>query len=553
MPFGIVDCKLPEGRLLPGSEFLIDDKHSVHGAEGEETVRLKRVTHKGIETILIPQPSDNDFNDPLLWPRWQKEAAFCVIFINAIIFAVLPGPMLAPATFALAPILGVTLTDVAKLSGYQLLLVAALGPLVSVLAQKFGKRPQFLFAAASGTLGTVICIVGSQQSNYNTLLAGRMVQGLGITAWESLSLAAMGEMFYLHERGWRTALIVCSLACMASTVSIISGVMEENEGYRNLFVAELPFDVAGLLATIFLLPETQYIRPLKVISSQGSPRIEKTKDEEAVFENVETVVTTTQSSIPRKPYLKNLAPWSGISYTDKGIPNLLAGIFVHLINPAVFWIMMVSAVLVCTFVATAYITSQIWSVPPYNLTVAQNGYFWVGPFIGGVLAVVAGPLCDWSAQAMARLNKGVFEAEFRIPVNILGGLFCGLGWFLFMWVVDNPTSNGYYLGSFCLGCVCFGISVPSTSAGLYILDSFPRQSTEVFILQMMLKNFLFYAFSNFINTWAATAGAGAVFRVFGIVSLALLALCIPMYVLGKVNRKLMFTLYARNSLLRAVG
>lgn len=59
-------------------------------------------------------------------------------------------------------------------------------------------------------------------------------------------------------------------------------------------------------------------------------------------------------------------------------------------------------------------------------------------------------------------------------------------------------------------------------------DSFPRQSTEVFILQMMLKNFLFYAFSNFINTWAATDGAGAVFRVFGIVSLVLLGLCIPM-------------------------
>lgn len=78
-------------------------------------------------------------------------------------------------------------------------------PVVSVLAQKFGKRPQFLFAAASGTLGTVICIIGSQRSSYNALLAGRMVQGLGMTAWESLSLAAMGEMFYLHERGWRTA------------------------------------------------------------------------------------------------------------------------------------------------------------------------------------------------------------------------------------------------------------------------------------------------------------------------------------------------------------
>lgn len=45
---------------------------------------------------------------------------------------------------------------------------------------------------------------------------------------------------------------------------------------------------------------------------------------------------------------------------------------------------------------------------------------------------------------------------------------------------------------------------------------------------MMLKNFLFYGFSNFINTWAGEAGPGEVFKVFGIVSLALLALCIPM-------------------------
>lgn len=261
-------------------------------------------------------------------------------------------------------------------------------------------------------------------------------------------------------------LIVCSLACMASVISIISGVMEQNEGYRNLFVAELPFDIAGLLATVFLLPETQFGRPAGLISNQ----MPITKDEKVESpQTIETVVSATPSTIPRASYVKRLAPWSGITYTERNIPHLLARIFVHLINPAVFWIMMVSAVLVSTFVATAYITSQIWSVPPYNLNVAQNGYFWVGSFIGGVLAVVAGPLCDWSARAMARLNKGVFEAEFRIPVNILGILFCGLGWFVFMWVIDNPTPHGYYLGSFCLGCVCFGISVPSTSAGLYIL------------------------------------------------------------------------------------
>lgn len=45
---------------------------------------------------------------------------------------------------------------------------------------------------------------------------------------------------------------------------------------------------------------------------------------------------------------------------------------------------------------------------------------------------------------------------------------------------------------------------------------------------MMLKNFLFYAFSTFINTWAAEQGGGEVFKVFGIVSVVLITLCIPM-------------------------
>lgn len=35
--------------------------------------------------------------------------------------------MIGPATFALGPVLGVSITDVAKLSGYHLLVVGCLG------------------------------------------------------------------------------------------------------------------------------------------------------------------------------------------------------------------------------------------------------------------------------------------------------------------------------------------------------------------------------------------------------------------------------------------
>ncbi|TPX08851.1 uncharacterized protein E0L32_009669 [Thyridium curvatum] len=556
MPLGIIDVTHHE--RLAGTEMLIGgDRPSVVQDLDLDTSQLKTVMHRGVETILIPQPSEDDPNDPLLWPRWKKETAFFVLFVNTIIFATLPGPVMAPATFALAGILNVPLTKIAVLSGYQLLIVAALGPFVSVLAQKYGKRPQFLFACATGTLGTIICMVGSNQTKYDTLLAGRIVQGLGVTAWESLSLAALGDIFYLHERGLRTAILVATLACMASLVAIIGAVMTERVGWRYMFTASLPFDIAGLLATMFLLPETQYLRS-STIARRAASLAGVSKDQEKSVEMDEgqhqnAEAANPRDAPPRKTYLQSLAPYSGTVYTSKNILHLLSEIFIHLSNPAVIWILLVSGVLISLYVVTAYITSQIWSVPPYNLGVAANGYFYTGGLVGGLCAIMAGPMCDWSARQLAKRNGGLFEAEFRIPVNILGVVFAALGWFLFMWDVEHPRPDGYYLGAFCHGAICFAISVPSTSAGLYILDSFPKQSTEVFVLQMMLKNFLFYGFSTFINTWAGQKGAGTVFRTFGIVSLCLLATCIPMYIFGKLNRKLMHDVHRRFWIFKALA
>jgi len=47
--------------------------------------------------------------------------------VNNIIFAAVPGPIIAPSTFALAGIFKVPITSIAELSGYNLLLVGAIG------------------------------------------------------------------------------------------------------------------------------------------------------------------------------------------------------------------------------------------------------------------------------------------------------------------------------------------------------------------------------------------------------------------------------------------
>jgi len=231
-------------------------------------------------------------------------------------------------------------------------------PIISVLAQKYGKRPQFLFASVMGVIGTIICLAG--RSNYNTLMAGRVIQGFGATAFESLSLAFVGDIFYLHERGWRTALIVLTLACMASLVSIISGVITENLGYGDLFIILLPFQVAGLLGTIFFLPESQFNREVReVMAATPTYNLDKKNQDQDVelcheeikvdsVRNPSRHAPTSQDASdlpPKKTYLQTLAPFSRI-YNDRNIFLIFGEIFIHLLNPAVVWILLTSAVMV---------------------------------------------------------------------------------------------------------------------------------------------------------------------------------------------------------------
>ncbi|KAJ4347956.1 uncharacterized protein N0V89_009328 [Didymosphaeria variabile] len=419
--------------------------------------------------------------------------------------------MIAPATVALATQLEVPVKKIAQLSGYQLLMVGALGPIVSVLAEKYGKRPQFLFAGLFGALGTGICIGGFDQSSlsksYTVLLAGRMIQGLGTTAYESLTVAAIGDMFFLHKRGIRTSLLVLTTACLASFVAICSGHIFEVLGARNLFVILLPLQLFGFICSFLFIPETQFRRNESrggTVTEHEGLAVEE-KPEASTQSITQEPAATALPTVPKRTFIQDLRLTSGV-YNHDSIFKLLGRIFFHLLNPAIVWITLVAAILISFFVGTAYTLAQIFTPPPYNLTVSQNGYFFTGALIGGILGVISGPLCDFSAKTLSRRNNGVYEAEFRIPVNILAVTMLSIGWFTFMWALEHPAMRGgVYLCSFCYGAVCFGTSVAGT-------DAFRPYATEIFILQMMIKNFLFYAFSTFINEFAAEHVFGKVNR-----------------------------------------
>ncbi|OMP86559.1 Protein HOL1 [Diplodia seriata] len=182
-------------------------------------------------------------------------------------------------------------------------------------------------------------------------------------------------------------------------------------------------------------------------------------------------------------------------------------------------------------VAQSYIMAQLFSAPPYLLSASGVGYLSLGPFAGGLLgALFAGaagdPLIAWAAAR----NGGVYEPEYRLLLAA-PGLLMGAGLVLFGHLAQVRAS--YYATAAAHGVDVFGILCVAVAAGAYGIDAYRDMSSEVFIVGMVFKNFVFYGFSYFVNGWTARAGPARVFYVMGGVGFALVLSTPLLFFYGK--------------------
>jgi len=239
-----------------------------------------------------------------------------------------------------------------------------------------------------------------------------------------------------------------------------------------------------------------------------------------------------RTDIPKKKtFVQELAVWTGI-YSRDNILKYLAGPFLTLLNPAACYAVITSGLLNSWYVGSAIILSGIFSGPPWNFTAAQVGYTGAGSFVGGMVgSILMAVLGDSVIKYMTRKNKGVYEPEFRLVFMAPAAVACGLGMFLFGYTLSIGASAE--LCSFLQGVMMFGVLIGIFSTLSYGLDSFRNQSNEIFVMNMLFKNFMFYGLSNFANNWVAAAGPTQIMYVFGGTSLFLALLAIPVYVFGK--------------------
>jgi hypothetical protein len=370
----------------------------------------------------------------------------------------------------------------------------------------------------------------------------------------------IGDLFYVHQRGGFMTLIQFVVAAASNFSAIIVGPIATNLGWRYLFHILIPFSALEVILLFFFVPETAYNRSHRYnidshsqddlhdpVSASHKSTLDAEKPQTDTARVDTTPSTSTAAPTAKKSFTHSLAIFTG-TYTSDNLLQLTLAPCAVCLNLAVIWMVLLTGGLSAFFVAQSYVMAQIFMAPPYLLSAAGVGYLALGPFLGGLLAsVLYACVFDRLAVWCARKNTGVYEPEYRLLGMVPSVLTTGVGLCLFGYLAQEGAS--YYLTSFVHGVDLFGIVCAAVASSSYILDAFRDISAEVFIINMVVKNFLFYGFSYFVNDWTARAGPAEVFYVFAGVAMGMICAAPVFFFWGKRYR----SYWSRHNLLRKWG
>lgn len=338
MGLGVLeDKKLPH---VPGT-VLLNDK----AANAEDiAIGLKHGTGRNSHIVLSPQPAE-DPNDPLNWPAWKKEVIIAILCLGSMLNAGTNGPFLNASYFSMSQRIHTSLTTVVLVSGYNLLAAGCIGPFVAGFSRKFGKRPVFLVSTLFDIIGTA---VGEAKISYKYLLAARIIQGFSTSAFESLIVATVGDLYFVHQRGLRIAIINFVLNSASSLASIICGQVFQSLGWLWLFHMFQIFLVVQFVLMFLFCPETTYIRDVRYETDvtkdeklQELAKIEHEHQEEIIDAEGQHHVPVVPA---KKTFVQELAVWTGV-YSRDSIFKFLLGPFITLLNPAACYAIIASGLL----------------------------------------------------------------------------------------------------------------------------------------------------------------------------------------------------------------
>lgn len=326
---------------------------------------------------------------------------------------------------------------------------------------------------------------GGAGTNYGSLAAARAIQGVGAAPFESLINAAVGDLYFVHQRGLRMAFTNLAVFGGAFFTPILVGLITRNLGWPWTFYFVTIFSAVTFPAVFFFCPETAYRRDARlntdvttdaktggVTSFQAEPQ--ERQQGFVWFPRSNAPQVMGNASTPKKTFVESLSLFDGRK-TDDRYWVLLLRPFPILANPAFLWACLIQGTMIGWTVFIGVVVAALFIGPPYLWTEVEAGYAYTGAFVGALAGfLISGLLADSSAKFLTKRNGGIYEPEFRILLVIPMLIVGGIGLFGFALTAGEVISRKYtYVPPLVFfGFEVAGMVIGAVASSLYIVDAY---------------------------------------------------------------------------------
>ncbi|OIW29101.1 MFS general substrate transporter [Coniochaeta ligniaria NRRL 30616] len=461
---------------------------------------------------LYPIPSD-DPNDPLQWPRWKKLTILALVSLYSF-FA--NGALFGPSVYVnyTAAIFKTTPNVTSRLVTYPNL-AFGYGSVVFVpLYHRYGRRPVMILSLVIFMVGLLGCALSD---SYNTLMAFRVIQAFGSSVCEALPAQAVGDVFFLHERGNALGWYTFALASGPVAALIAGYMLNGGNSYKLFFWVYFAVAALLLICTVLFFEETMYFRKRRASTSGSDSNVgdvDGTKSETNIgsSERCEIGKESRESEgIPaRKTWKQQLKIFSIV---DKDTNMLMMAIrsFTYFAVPPVFWVCSTYG-MVIGLAALAFTTTfpGIVAAPPYDWPLENTGLISVAALVGyAAAAILFGTLPDKFAAYKTRKNRGIREAEYRLWCLVPVFFVAPASLILYGYSAEKQL---HWIGLvFGVGIFQFGSFFYMTYTLAYAMDSYESNVPEMLIAMNIGKQSISFGFGFKILDWIAQYGYIKVF------------------------------------------
>lgn len=279
---------------------------------------------------------------------------------------------------------------------------------------------------------------------------------------------------------------------------VICGFIADYQGWRWVFYWPAIFLAAVFVFLFFFMEETNYNRVMvpgaivQVSSRTTDDQNEKKANSSAQATPSASTAENGEVYPASKTFIQKMSLWQpspGPSIYRRAFRSLKL-----LSWPVIFYAGFSYGSYLIWFNVLNATASIILSGDPYNFKPSMVGLTYLSCFIGIIVgAFVSGNLSDWLTIKLARRNKGVMEAEFRLwpfltCVIIVPGS-------LILWGVGAQHGVHWFGLVFAMGCLAYTSAVGITLSVNYLIDSYHDISGDAIVTVILIRNTMSFAIS----------------------------------------------------------